>query len=143
MIISPYIDLYDIIIPKNHELRQLNELVDLSFADDLLKNTYASNNGRPGYRPQVMFKYLMLKRMYELSDRDVVERARTDMTFKYFLVKLGIGMQLFACRTIPVCRAFLFCDCIFRITILLTILVSENTTNRLVIQLPVHRTGVI
>lgn len=85
MILSPYIDLYDIIIPKDHELRQLNELVDFSFVDDLLKHTYTSNNGRPGYRPQVMFKYLMLKRMYELSDRDVVERARTDMAFKYFL----------------------------------------------------------
>ena len=24
MILSPYIDLYDIIIPKDHELRQLN-----------------------------------------------------------------------------------------------------------------------
>ena len=72
MILSPYIDLYDIIIPKDHELRQLNELVDFSFVDDLLKHTYTSNNGRPGYRPQVMFKYLMLKRMYELSDRDVV-----------------------------------------------------------------------
>ena len=36
---------------------------------------------------------------------------------------------------------FLFCDRIFRITISLTIMVSENTTNRLVIQLPVHRTG--
>ena len=32
-----------------------------------------------------LFKYLMLKRMYELSDRDVVERTRTDMAFKYFL----------------------------------------------------------
>ena len=85
MILSPYIDLYDIIIPEDHELRQLNELVDFSFVDDLLKHTYTSGNGRPGYRPQVMFKYLMLKRMYELSDRDVVERTRTDMAFKYFL----------------------------------------------------------
>lgn len=85
MILSPYIDLYDIIIPEDHELRQLNELVDFSFVDDLLKHTYTSGNGRPGYRTQVMFKYLMLKRMYELSDRDVVERTRTDMAFKYFL----------------------------------------------------------
>lgn len=39
MILSPYIDLYDIIIPEDHELRQLNELVDFSFVDDLLKHT--------------------------------------------------------------------------------------------------------
>ena len=85
LILSPYIDLYDIIIPKDHELRQLNDLVDFSFVDEMLRDTYTLDNGRPGYRPQVMFKYLMLKRMYELSDRDVVSRAMTDMAFKYFL----------------------------------------------------------
>ena len=42
MILSPYIDLYDIIIPEDHELRQLNELVDFSFVDELLKHTYTS-----------------------------------------------------------------------------------------------------
>ena len=70
LILSPYIALYDIIIPKEHELRQLADLVDFSFVDDMLKGMYTLDNGRPGYRPQVMFKYLMLKRMYELSDRD-------------------------------------------------------------------------
>lgn len=85
LILSPYIALYDIIIPKDHELRRLSELVDFSFVDDLLRNTYTLDNGRPGYRPQIMFKYLVLKRMYELSDRDVVSRAMTDMAFKYFL----------------------------------------------------------
>lgn len=85
LILSPYIDLYDIIIPKDHELRQLSELVDFSFVDDMLKEMYTLDNGRPGYMPQVMFKYLMLKRMYNLSDRDVVKHARTDMAYKYFL----------------------------------------------------------
>ena len=85
LILSPYIALYDIIIPKEHELRQLADLVDFSFVDDMLKGMYTLDNGRPGYRPQVMFKYLMLKRMYELSDRDVVKHAMTDMAYKYFL----------------------------------------------------------
>ncbi len=85
LVLSPYIALYDIIIPKDHELRQLAELVDFSFVDDMLKEMYTLDNGRPGYQPQVMFKYLMLKRMYELSDRDVVNRARTDMAYKFFL----------------------------------------------------------
>ena len=85
LILSPYIALYDIIIPKDHELRQLADLVDFSFVDDMLKDMYTLDNGRPGYRPQVMFKYLMLKRMYELSDRDVVKHAMTDMAYKYFL----------------------------------------------------------
>ncbi len=84
LVLSPYITLYDICIPQNHELRQLTELVDFSFVDDMLKEMYTLDNGRPGYQPQVMFKYLLLKRMYELSDRDVVNRARTDLAFKFF-----------------------------------------------------------
>lgn len=32
-----------------------------------------------------MFKYLLLKNYYKLSDRDLIERTRTDMLFKYFL----------------------------------------------------------
>lgn len=32
-----------------------------------------------------MFKYLLLKSIYDLSDVDVVERSKYDMSFKYFL----------------------------------------------------------
>lgn len=32
-----------------------------------------------------MFKYLLLKTIYTVSDVDVVERSRFDMSFKYFL----------------------------------------------------------
>lgn len=85
LILSPYIALYDIVVPKNHLLRELSDLVDFSFVDDMLKDKYTLNNGRPGYAPRQMFKYLLLKTIYELSDRDVVDRARTDLAFKYFL----------------------------------------------------------
>lgn len=29
--LSPYMDLYDLIVPKNNLLRQINDLVDFSF----------------------------------------------------------------------------------------------------------------
>jgi hypothetical protein len=32
-----------------------------------------------------MFKYLLLKTIYNISDVDVVERSQYDMSFKYFL----------------------------------------------------------
>ena len=34
--------------------------------------------------PVRMFKYLLLKIIYTVSDVDVVERSRYDMSFKYF-----------------------------------------------------------
>lgn len=35
--------------------------------------------------PVKMFKYLLLKIVYDISDVDVVECSRYDMSFKYFL----------------------------------------------------------
>ena len=32
-----------------------------------------------------MFKYLLLKAIFDLSDVDIVERLKYDMSFKYFL----------------------------------------------------------
>lgn len=85
LVLSPHIELYDKLIPSDHLLRQLNELVDFSFVYDELVDTYCLDNGRPAESPISMFKYLLLKCIYDLSDRDLVERAKYDLSFKYFL----------------------------------------------------------
>src|SRR6476661_428270 len=85
MTLSPYLALYDLIIPKENMLRQVNELVDFSFVYEELKNNYCLDNGRIAIDPLRMFKYLLLKAIFELSDVDIVERSRYDMSFKYFL----------------------------------------------------------
>lgn len=60
-------------------------MVDFTFIYDELVNAYSSNNGRTAESPIRMFKYLLLKTIYTVSDVDVVERSRYDMSFKYFL----------------------------------------------------------
>lgn len=83
--LSPYMALYNLIIPKDNILRQINELVDFSFILDELKSKYCLDNGRNAIPPIRMFKYLLLKAIYDLSDVDLVERSKYDMSFKYFL----------------------------------------------------------
>ncbi len=85
MQLSAYSELYDLIIPKDNLLRKINELIDFTFIYDELVNNYCSNNGRNAESPIRMFKYLLLKTIYTVSDVDVVERSRYDMSFKYFL----------------------------------------------------------
>ncbi|MFV5700345.1 IS1182 family transposase [Flavobacterium sp. XS2P12] len=82
---SPYSSLYDLIVPQDNLLRKINELIDFSFIYDELLNKYCTNNGRTAESPVRMFKYLLLKTIYTVSDVDVVERSRFDMSFKYFL----------------------------------------------------------
>jgi len=85
MVLSPYIELYNLIISKNNILRQINELVDFSFVYEELQERYCLDNGRNAIDPIRMFKYLLLKTIFELSDVDIVERSKYDMSFKYFL----------------------------------------------------------
>ena len=78
-------ELYELLVPKNHLLRQMDELVDFSFIHEELKEKYCLDNGRNAINPIVMFKYIILKHIYKLSDVDVVNRTLYDLSFKYFL----------------------------------------------------------
>lgn len=82
---SDYAELYNLIIPQDNLLRRINDLVDFTFIQKELMDKYCHNNGRMAESPVVMFKYLLLKTIYDISDVDVVERSRYDMSFKYFL----------------------------------------------------------
>ncbi|QWI14942.1 IS1182 family transposase [Bacillus wiedmannii] len=83
--LSPFMAIYDIVVPKDNMLRQFNEMVDFSFVFEELKDKYCLDNGRNAIPPVRMFKYLLLKSIFDLSDVDVVERSKYDMSFKYFL----------------------------------------------------------
>jgi IS5 family transposase len=83
--LSPFMAIYDIVVPKDNMLRQINDLVDFSFIHEELQNKYSLDNGRNAVPPIRMFKYLLLKSIFDLSDVDVVERSKYDMSLKYFL----------------------------------------------------------
>lgn len=85
MILSEYSGIYDLVVPRDNLLRKINELIDFSFIYDEILDKYCSNNGRNAIDPIRMFKYLLLKSIFDLSDVDIVERSKYDMSFKYFL----------------------------------------------------------
>lgn len=82
---SKYTELYNILIPKENFWKQLNDMVDFSFVIEMLKDKYSSTMGRTSEDVIRMFKYLLLKSYFKLSDRGLIERTMTDMLFKYFL----------------------------------------------------------
>jgi hypothetical protein len=83
--LSPFVSIYDLVVPKDNLLHRINELIDLSFIEDELLDKYCIDNGRKAISPIRMFKYLLLKSIFDLSDVDIVERSKYDMSFKYFL----------------------------------------------------------
>ena len=83
--LSAYSELYDLLVPKDNILRQIHDLVDFQFVYTELVQKYTLDNGRPAEDPVRMFKYLLLKTIFDLSDVDVVSHTLYDLSFKYFL----------------------------------------------------------
>ena len=72
LVLSPYMKIYDLVVPKDNLLRKINELIDFSFVYDELINKYCLDNGRNAISPIRTFKYLLLKSIFDLSDVDIV-----------------------------------------------------------------------
>lgn len=83
--LSPYQGIYEVIIPANHLLRRIKENIDFSFVNPMLRKQYCEHFGRPAKEPEMMFKLLFLKKLYDLSDEILISSAQTDMAYKYFL----------------------------------------------------------
>ncbi len=77
--------LYDRIVPMDHPLRKINRVVDLSFADEILKDRYNRDIGRPAEDPGFLLRLCLLQYLYGDSDRQVVENARLNLAYKYFM----------------------------------------------------------
>jgi len=83
--LSPYQGLYDLVVPEDNLLRKIKENIDFSFVNPMLRKQYCENFGRPAKEPEMMFKLMFLKKVYDLSDERLIGSAQTDMAYKYFL----------------------------------------------------------
>jgi len=77
--------LYERIVPADHLLRKINQVVDFSFARQILQDRYTPDIGRPAEDPEFMLRLCLLQYLYGDSDRQVVENARLNLAYKYFL----------------------------------------------------------
>ena len=83
--LSPYQGLYDLVVPQDNLLRKIKENIDFSFVNPMLRKQYCEHFGRPAKEPEMMFKLMFLKKVYDLSDERLISSAQTDMAYKYFL----------------------------------------------------------
>jgi IS5 family transposase len=77
--------LYDRIVSPDHLLRKINQVVDFSFVRQILEDRYNLDIGRPAEDPEFMLRLCLLQYIYGDSDRGVVENARLNLAYKYFL----------------------------------------------------------
>jgi transposase len=72
-------------IPKDHLLVRISECVDFGFVNEVLKDSYSKNMGRPAKEPEMMMKLLLLQRLCNLSDERVIEEAGLNLVYMWFL----------------------------------------------------------
>ena len=77
---------YKQILERHHDhlLMRMQRTIDFSFITPLVEDCY-SILGRKAYDPICMVKLLILQTLYDLSERDVVEQADTNLLFRAFL----------------------------------------------------------
>ena len=80
--------LFDTLVPPEHYLRRVLASVDFEPCRAELAACYSPDQGRPAVEPALLLKLEFLQYHYNLSDREVVDQARYNLAFRFFL---GLG----------------------------------------------------
>lgn len=73
------------LVPRNHYLRRAWQAIPWDDFEPILAAYYCPTAGRPAEPPVRMLKLEFLRYQYGLSDKQVIERAKTDLAFRWFL----------------------------------------------------------
>ncbi len=78
--------IYGQVVPKDHFLRQLKDLVDWQKLTEGLANCYkgGAEYGPSPYHPATLLKMLLLSYLYDLSERQTAEFVGDSLAAKYF-----------------------------------------------------------
>ena len=78
------------LVPQDHFLRKLDQLVDFSFIYKETENYYCHHNGRPSIDPVILIKYLLVGFLFGInSERKIEQEIQVNMAYRWFL-----GMDL-------------------------------------------------
>lgn len=74
------------LVPKDHLLRRIDDVVDFSFIHALAAPYYCADNGRPALDPTVMFKALFVGYLFGIrSERRLIEEIKVNVAYRWFL----------------------------------------------------------
>ena len=85
--------IFEKLVPPDHYLRRVKALLDFTPVRVLLTPCYSATLGRPAEDPVLLLKLCFLAFHYNLSDRDVIEQAKVNLAYRFFL-DLGFDSAL-------------------------------------------------
>ena len=73
-------------VPEDSLFRKIDKYIDFTFIDDMIKDLYCENNGRPSVDPKVLFKIVFIQTIDGLkSMRQTCKKIQTDAEYRWFL----------------------------------------------------------
>ena len=73
-------------VPKDHYLRRLDRVLDLSFVHEAVRDRYCQDNGRPSVDPEVVFRLFLLQAIEGVpSVRRLMQRVHVDLSYRWFI----------------------------------------------------------
>lgn len=84
------LEVFRYLVPPDHFVRRSLEAIDFEHFRPILTPFYSQGLGRPAEDPVRMLKLEFLQFHHVLSDRQVIERARTDVAYRFFL---GLSLE--------------------------------------------------
>lgn len=78
------------LVPQDHLLRKIDASIGFSFINELCREYYCPDNGRPAIEPEILFKMLFVGCLFGIrSERRLVEEVRVNVAYRWFL---GYGL---------------------------------------------------
>lgn len=76
----------DTLVPEDHILRKIKKHIDFSFINNMCREYYCLDNGRPAIEPVIIFKMLFIGYLFGIrSERRLVEDVKVNIAYRWFL----------------------------------------------------------
>lgn len=73
-------------VPDDYPLRKLNQVLDLEFIHDLVRDYYCQDNGRPSIDPEVIIRLFLIQAIEGIPHvRDLMRRVHLDLGYRWFI----------------------------------------------------------
>ena len=72
-------------IPEKHILKLIDSAISFSFVNEILAGSYSKTLGRPAKEPELMIKILLIQKLYELSNDNVMKELAVNLAFMWFI----------------------------------------------------------
>ena len=74
------------LVPKDHLLRKIDQVIEFDFIRDKVKDLYCVDNGRPAIDPVVLFKMLFIGYLFGIrSERQLVREVQVNVSYRWFI----------------------------------------------------------